>query len=355
MKRTRKILVILLLLSSLFALFPARVAGTGEETVEAMVTVEAVEVDTDPLHEVMYCQPNITKGEGPTMLYLSRGGFYTIIRQVALLLQKEGGFCQVKNLKQITTWDVSNSVPLVYQTENVTYKETRNVRATGRLINVWVNPGQDVTNLLIAIRYMAPDLDPSLGSEKYNTKDSMYFPATGHAIAPLFEEYWMANGGLAQYGYPLSTAIWHRIEGGIYLSQYFERARFEYHPGNPEPYVIELGQFGRRLYAGPSDGADPPAKQLLDDTCTYSFETGHNLCGSFHEYWSAHGGLPQLGFPISEEKEELIDGKTYRVQWFERARLEYHPENPAPYDILLGQFGRAILSELVFIRYDSSK
>jgi hypothetical protein len=31
------------------------------------------------------------------------------------------------------------------------------------------------------------------------------------------------------------------------------------------------------------------------------------------------------------------------VQYFERARFEYHPENPAPYDILLGQFGRQIL------------
>jgi len=30
------------------------------------------------------------------------------------------------------------------------------------------------------------------------------------------------------------------------------------------------------------------------------------------------------------------------VQYFERARFEYHPENAAPYDILLGQFGRQI-------------
>jgi hypothetical protein len=28
------------------------------------------------------------------------------------------------------------------------------------------------------------------------------------------------------------------------------------------------------------------------------------------------------------------------VQYFERARFEYHPENPAPHDILLGQLGR---------------
>jgi len=32
--------------------------------------------------------------------------------------------------------------------------------------------------------------------------------------------------------------------------QYFERARFEYHPENPNPYMILLGQFGRRILAG---------------------------------------------------------------------------------------------------------
>ena len=41
--------------------------------------------------------------------------------------------------------------------------------------------------------------------------------------------------------------------------------------------------------------------------------------------------------------ETLDDGKSYRVQYFERARLEHHPENPAPYDVLLGQFGRTVL------------
>jgi polysaccharide biosynthesis protein PslG len=54
--------------------------------------------------------------------------------------------------------------------------------------------------------------------------------------------------------------------------------------------------------------------------------------------------LPQFGYPISEEiAETLEDGKSYTVQYFERARFEWHPENRPPYDILLGQFGRRIL------------
>ena len=41
--------------------------------------------------------------------------------------------------------------------------------------------------------------------------------------------------------------------------------------------------------------------------------------------------------------ERLDDGTTSSVQYFERARFEYHPENAAPYDVLLGQFGRRLL------------
>ena len=34
------------------------------------------------------------------------------------------------------------------------------------------------------------------------------------------------------------------------------------------------------------------------------------------------------------------DGKTYLVQYFERNRLEYHPENKGtPYEVLLGLLG----------------
>jgi hypothetical protein len=86
-------------------------------------------------------------------------------------------------------------------------------------------------------------------------------------------------------------------------------------------------------------------------------ETGFSVRGRFLDYWRAHGldlgdleisereSLALFGYPLSEEfEQELEDGKTYRVQYFERARLEYHPENAAPYDVLLGQFGRQVVA-----------
>lgn len=79
--------------------------------------------------------------------------------------------------------------------------------------------------------------------------------------------------------------------------------------------------------------AEPPAK-------VYFAATGHHVGEPFLKYWRSHGGLAVYGYPITEAFQETLDGKTYTVQYFERARLESHPENKAPWDIILGQLGR---------------
>jgi hypothetical protein len=75
--------------------------------------------------------------------------------------------------------------------------------------------------------------------------------------------------------------------------------------------------------------------------CRAFDETGKQICGRFLAYWQDHGGLPQQGFPISNELKEVseVDGKTYTVQYFERAVFELHTENAAPYDVLLSLLG----------------
>jgi len=96
------------------------------------------------------------------------------------------------------------------------------------------------------------------------------------------------------------------------------------------------------LLAGPLAAPRPTAAQ--EGACFA--ETGFCIRGRFLDYWQQNGGLARNGFPLSDERQELLeDGNTYTVQYFERVRLEYHPENPAPYDVLLGQFGRRILLE----------
>jgi hypothetical protein len=101
-------------------------------------------------------------------------------------------------------------------------------------------------------------------------------------------------------------------------------------------------------------GGDPPAELARATYNTTPGGTGDKLCfpetnqciaGRFLAYWQAHGGLAINGYPLSEEfRQTLEDGKEYLVQYFERVRLEYHPENAPPQDIQLGQFGRRILA-----------
>jgi beta propeller repeat protein len=84
----------------------------------------------------------------------------------------------------------------------------------------------------------------------------------------------------------------------------------------------------------------PPAQLPGSGSNTFA-ETGKTASGIFLDYWNKNGGLAQQGFPISNVMGEQsdLDGKPYTVQYFERAVFEYHPENSAPYDVLLSQLG----------------
>jgi Domain of unknown function (DUF4232) len=107
--------------------------------------------------------------------------------------------------------------------------------------------------------------------------------------------------------------------------------------------LTTLALAGFASTAGASERAiDHVAQQASASQRCYA-ETGHCVGPLFAAYWDANGGLPINGYPISDERAEVLeDGKAYTVQYFERVRLEYHPENAEPYRVLLGQFGRRI-------------
>jgi hypothetical protein len=76
----------------------------------------------------------------------------------------------------------------------------------------------------------------------------------------------------------------------------------------------------------------------------YFAATGHTLRGAFWDYWHRYGGLAQFGYPITKEFFEPSggpDGKEpLQVQYFERSRFEFHPENAGtPSVVLLGRLG----------------
>ncbi|KPV49716.1 hypothetical protein SE17_31020, partial [Kouleothrix aurantiaca] len=61
------------------------------------------------------------------------------------------------------------------------------------------------------------------------------------------------NESLALFGLPLSEATMETnpTTGQQYLTQHFERARFEFHPENQPPYDVLLGLLGRELSGKP--------------------------------------------------------------------------------------------------------
>ena len=89
-----------------------------------------------------------------------------------------------------------------------------------------------------------------------------YFPETGHAIAPEFWNYWSSYGlefgdpgvsfreSLALVGYPLSESMMEtNADGDLVMTQYFERAVFEWHPQNPNPWKVLPRRIGVEVFA----------------------------------------------------------------------------------------------------------
>lgn len=189
----------------------------------------------------------------------------------------------------------------------------------------------------------APVSDP-------NQPDVLYFRETGHTLRGEFLNYWRTYGGLAQFGFPVTEEFVERNpdDGKDYMVQYFERARFEYHPEHAGTrYVVLLGLLGHTVTEG-RKGEAPFQRTTADGRpgSRYYAETGHNIAPEFVKRWEGTGGLPVYGFPISEAFLEVspTDGKTYLVQYFERNRFEYHPEHAGTYyEVLLGLLGSEVL------------
>lgn len=213
-------------------------------------------------------------------------------------------------------------------------------------------PSRTVTNLPLTAR---PAPLPPSGPDYV---PPLYFPETGRYIYAPFRDYWRRFGGVEVFGYPITEQ---RMEDGRWV-QYFERARFEDHPEIPPKIKdwdtldkptrlklsIQLTRLGADLvekrtggkgYARSEQAQTPPGG-------TYFPETGQSISGKIAEYWRANNGITNFGYPLSEQLQEVsqADGKTYTVQYFERTRLELHPENAGTrFEIQLGLMGRELM------------
>jgi glucose/arabinose dehydrogenase len=182
------------------------------------------------------------------------------------------------------------------------------------------------------------------------------FPETGACVRGGLLTFWERNGGLPVFGLPLAPE---RQEGGFTV-QWFERERFELHPENPPPYDVLLGRLGdEALRRQGRDWRTLPAGERRPG-CLFFEQTGHSICEPFLSAWRGAGldldGVPGasldeslalFGLPLSEPAVETnSSGFTVLTQWFERARFEHLPQNPAPYTVLLGRLGAELAGEL---------
>jgi hypothetical protein len=71
-----------------------------------------------------------------------------------------------------------------------------------------------------------------------------YFPDVDHQVCYAFKDFFEANGGVAQFGYPISEIV---IEDGR-LVQYFSRSCFEWHPELPSGKRVVLANLGIRYF-----------------------------------------------------------------------------------------------------------
>jgi hypothetical protein len=182
------------------------------------------------------------------------------------------------------------------------------------------------------------------------------FPETGQASENAFYDFWQANGDVAVLGFPISPTFRYPAgDGSEIVMQVYERAVLEWHPENPPESRVELRRLGDELLdvllparaPGQRSGAilrafPPDPCDDVASGCTLFAETNHTLRQPFLDFWQAHGGLAIFGLPLTEafDLQDPATGETLTVQYFERARLEYHPTAEGD-TVLIGLLGDA--------------
>jgi lipoprotein-anchoring transpeptidase ErfK/SrfK len=181
-------------------------------------------------------------------------------------------------------------------------------------------------------------------ASEWSAPRTVYIPDTGHTIDGVFLDYWRAAGGANAYGNPITAEF--MMDG--HIVQYYEYARFEYVPEDPEGTIVHLGSIGedlrpqmvmRQVGNGAPSAAlaemarisrawlpvsDDLASKQATDSWVYVPETGHTVAHGFKSLWE-YIGVGYLGNPLTEEY--IIGGETRQV--FERGLLIWTQESGA--------------------------
>ncbi|MGC9347993.1 MAG: LGFP repeat-containing protein [Anaerolineae bacterium] len=153
-------------------------------------------------------------------------------------------------------------------------------------------------------------------SEFFQRGDREFFEATGFTVSGAFLTYFREHGGLDILGYPISAAY---VDQSGILVQYFQKARLEWHPENPDPYKVLLGLLAEQLGYRQSPVSSP---SLTSPRKRYFPETGHFVAYKFLDFFREHGGIDVFGYPITEM---FVEDQSV-VQYFQRMKLVWDVE-----------------------------
>jgi hypothetical protein len=168
-----------------------------------------------------------------------------------------------------------------------------------------------------------------------NTSDSLYFAETGVTVSgPFLAMYQSVPDPLNVFGFPLTDVLDHSIEPNVKV-QYFYRAQMEYDSSKPEGSQITLADLGSYFYDESKNGVDANL-YTNNAACRFFTETQIPVCYLFLEYYNAHNGGQIFGLPISNVRN--IDGRV--VQYFEKVRMEWRPEQPPGQRVRLTDLGK---------------
>lgn len=167
-----------------------------------------------------------------------------------------------------------------------------------------------------------------------------YFTETSHWVCDEFLEFYNTRGESGTFGFPLTRAFDDPTRG--LQVQYFQRARMEFHPYNPDPYKVLLGLLVDELgYHFPP--ASPEQIPTFNSAFHHYFpETEHVVSYAFLDHFREAGGVDIFGYPRSEFMYE----NGYIVQYFQRARMEWHPEDPSGAQMRLTNLGETYIEQI---------
>src|SRR5438105_6654057 len=101
--------------------------------------------------------------------------------------------------------------------------------------------------------------------------------------------------------------------------------------------------------------APRPAPAGSGSATRFYAETGHSVSGDFLDFYKSTPNAAELfGLPLTEEfPQQLAGGAIFSVQYFERARFEYHADLPEGHGVGLGILSPTVLGNRAFDRLPS--